>query len=225
MDDEPQRDMHAPEMRAPEMRAPEMRAPDGRAHAALRSAHGHSISPRDRVDDERGSVALRRKRMLFWLSALLILSLDVATKYLAHSEMREHARRPVLGEWLRLTLLYNPGAAFGLSLGPYSRWLFTALTIVALVILAALYRSAARTDRPRVLALGLVIGGALGNLVNRLWSVRGVVDWIDVGIGEHRWPSFNVADIGVSIGAVLLAITFWREDRAKARESSHGGAR
>lgn len=215
MGDEPQRDMSEREMRER----------DARDYEARRSARGHSTSIRDRVDDERRPVTLRRKRMLFWSSALLILSLDVATKYVAHSEMREHARQPALGDWLRLTLLYNPGAAFGLSLGPYSRWLFTALSIVALVILAALYRSAARTDHARVLAIGLVIGGALGNLVNRLWSARGVVDWIDIGIGEHRWPSFNVADIGVSIGAVLLAITFWREDRAKARESSHGGAR
>ena len=121
---------------------------------------------------------------------------------------------------MRLTLLYNPGAAFGLSLGAYSRSLFTALTILALVVLGALYRSSAPRDRTRPLALGLVVGGALGNLVNRLWSARGVVDWIDLGIGEHRWPSFNAADVGISIGAGLLAITFWREDKARARDAS-----
>ena len=170
--------------------------------------------------DTREAPVLGDKRVIFWSSALLVLTLDVITKYAAHTGMREHSRLPVLGEWLRLTLLYNPGAAFGLSLGPYSRWLFTALTFGALVIMGALYRSSAPSDRTRPLALGLVAGGALGNLVNRLWSARGVVDWIDIGIGEHRWPSFNAADIGISIGAVLLAITFWREDRAGARDAS-----
>ena len=170
--------------------------------------------------DTREESVLGDKRVTFWSSALLVLALDVVTKYAAHTGIREHSRLPVLGEWLRLTLLYNPGAAFGFSLGPYSRWLFTALAVGALVIMGALYRASSPRDRTRSLALGLVVGGALGNLVNRLWSARGVVDWIDMGIGEHRWPSFNVADIGISIGAVLLAITFWREDRAGARDSS-----
>ena len=183
-------------------------------------------------DDERADAALHDdttsggKRPLFWTVVLVILVLDIVTKYVAHTRMLEHSVREVLGDWVRLTLLYNPGAAFGLSLGPYSRWLFTALTIGALVILGNLFRATAPGDRTRTLAIGLVTGGALGNLVNRLWLARGVVDWIDVGIGEHRWPSFNVADIGVSVGAVLLAFVLWREDRALADASrEEGGGR
>lgn len=154
------------------------------------------------------------KRLTFWTATLFVLVLDIVTKYVAHTRLFEHQVLQVIGDWLRLTRLYNPGAAFGLSLGPYSRWLFTALTIGALVVLANLYRATAPGGRTRALAIGLVTGGALGNLVNRLWQSRGVVDWIDVGIGEHRWPSFNVADIGVSVGAVLLVLVLWREDRA-----------
>ena len=166
------------------------------------------------------------KRPTFWTAALLILVLDIVTKYVAHTRMPEHSVREVIGDWVRLTLLYNPGAAFGLSLGPWSRWLFTALTIGALVILRNLYRATVPGDRIRALAIGLVTGGALGNLVNRFWSSRGVVDWIDVGIAEHRWPSFNVADIGVSVGALLLALVLWREDRALADASrEQGGGR
>ena len=75
-------------------------------------------------------------------------------------------------------------------------------------------------DRIRVLALALVCGGALGNLVDRVKSGRGVVDFIDVGIGAMRWPTFNVADMAVSCGAVLLAIVLWREDTAKMRDNS-----
>ena len=81
-----------------------------------------------------------------------------------------------------------------------------------------LYRATPPGERLRPLALGLVVGGALGNLINRLWSTRGVVDFIDVGIGRHRWPTFNVADIGVTIGALALAWVFWREDRGAHRD-------
>lgn len=89
-----------------------------------------------------------------------------------------------------------------------------------LLVLGSLYRATRRGDRRRALALGLVVGGALRNLVNRFWSARGVVDWIDIGIGEHCWPAFNVADIGVSVGALLLALVFWREDRASSMQDT-----
>jgi signal peptidase II len=128
--------------------------------------------------------------------------------------------REVLGETLRLTLVFNPGAAFGLHLGPWSRWIFTALSIGALVLLWELYRSTRAGDTVRTFALSLVCGGAIGNLVDRLKSGRGVVDFIDVGVGTMRWPTFNVADMAVSCGAVLLAVVLWREDAAETAASA-----
>ncbi len=130
--------------------------------------------------------------------------------YLPHS---------VIGNTVRLTLVYNPGAAFGLHLGPYSRWIFTALTIGALALLWQLYRDTRANERWRVLAIAFVTGGAIGNLIDRLRSSRGVVDFLDVGIGTTRWPTFNVADIAVSCGAVLLAIVLWREDATRQAAS------
>jgi signal peptidase II len=127
--------------------------------------------------------------------------------------------RELVGDSLRLTLVYNPGAAFGLYLGAFSRWIFLLLTIVALVVVARLYRSTLLHERWRALALGLVSGGAMGNLINRAWSARGVVDFIDVGVGGWRWPTFNVADIGVSVGAFLLSWVIWREERHVEAES------
>lgn len=154
------------------------------------------------------------KRAAFSGALLLILVADAGTKYLAHTRIAEGDTIPLLGEAVRLTLLYNPGAAFGLQLGGYSRWIFTALASGILVWLFAMYRDAGSGDWGRALALGLVSGGALGNIVNRLWSERGVVDWIDVGVGIHRWPAFNVADIGVSVGACMLVAVLWRADKA-----------
>lgn len=154
---------------------------------------------------------------LFWPIIVFVAALDVVTKALAaRALVPQRVPHEVLGECVRLTLVYNPGAAFGLHLGPQSRWIFTALTLVALVILWRLYRATRRGDVPRVLALALVCAGALGNLIDRLRSDLGVVDFLDVGVNGTRWPTFNVADMAVSVGAILLAWVLWQEDRAIA---------
>ena len=150
---------------------------------------------------------------LFWPVLGLIAVVDFATKFLAAKRLFTGGLpREVFGEWVRFTLVRNPGAAFGLHLGSYSRWIFMALTIVALVILGFLYMSTRRGDSLRTFALALVCGGAVGNLVDRITSPYGVVDFVDIGFGESRWPTFNVADMAVSIGAVLLAWVLWGED-------------
>jgi signal peptidase II len=89
------------------------------------------------------------------------------------------------------------------------------LTLVALVVLWRMYRTSVSGEGVKVAALAMVSGGAVGNLVDRLRSSRGVVDFLDVGVGAWRWPTFNVADIAVSCGAVLLAIVLWREEEAR----------
>jgi signal peptidase II len=86
------------------------------------------------------------------------------------------------------------------------------LTVAALFILGRLYRATRDGDLLRTLAIGLVCAGAIGNLIDRIRSAQGVVDFIDVGIGDARWPTFNVADMAVSIGAFLLAWVLWGED-------------
>jgi signal peptidase II len=154
---------------------------------------------------------------LFWASALAVLAGDLITKRIVERELLPLPPVSVLGEWLQLRLVYNRGAAFGLDLGPYSRWFFTAVAIGAVVLLFRLARKSPAADRLRLLACGLVAGGAAGNLVDRLRHSRGVVDFIDVGIGSLRWPTFNVADMGVTCGAILLAISLWQEDSRRTR--------
>jgi signal peptidase II len=154
---------------------------------------------------------------LFWGVLATVVALDVVTKVLAVANLSpQHIPHDVLGEHLRFTLVYNPGAAFGLNLGPYSRWIFMALTIGALVVLWRLYQATRQGDLYRTLALGLVCGGAVGNLIDRVRSPLGVVDFIDVGLRDMRWPTFNVADMAVSIGAFLLAWVLWGEERETA---------
>ena len=156
----------------------------------------------------------------FWPILFVVTLVDVITKAVAERQLLPRGiPHEVLGNGLRFTLVYNPGAAFGLNLGPQSRWIFAGLTLVALVILGRLYRTTRAGHVARSVALALVCAGALGNLLDRMRSFFGVVDFIDVGVGDARWPTFNVADMAVSVGAALLAWVLWQEDReARADE-------
>ena len=160
----------------------------------------------------------RSNAALFWPVLAIIVVADYVTKRMAvEALVPQRLPHEVFGDAVRLSLVYNPGAAFGLHLGQYSRWIFTVLTVAALVILWRLYRATRAGDAVRTLALSLVCGGAIGNLIDRLRSSLGVVDFIDVGIGDMRWPTFNVADMAVSTGAFLLAYVLWGEDREAAQ--------
>jgi signal peptidase II len=153
----------------------------------------------------------------FWGILAVVVVLDVWTKWLAVQHL-SRIPRPILGDWFTLQLVYNPGAAFGINVGQYSRGLFLVLALVALVVLGSMVRTTKPGDYARFIALGLVCGGAVGNLIDRVRSARGVVDFIDVGIGTHRWPTFNVADMAVFCGAVLLAYVLWIEGREAERK-------
>jgi signal peptidase II len=151
---------------------------------------------------------------LFWPVVAVVTFVDVITKAIAvRLLVPQRVPHEVLGEAVRFTLVYNRGAAFGLHVGPYSRMVFMTLTLVALAILAWLYQSTRERHMSRVLALALVCGGAIGNLIDRVRSDLGVVDFIDIGLGDSRWPTFNVADMAVSAGAFLLAWVLWEDDR------------
>jgi signal peptidase II len=162
------------------------------------------------------------RRVTFWLIAAVVIALDLVTKRWAETSLVLYQPVQVAGDWVRWRLIYNPGAAFGLHLGPWSRWIFLVIAVVAVVVLYRLARSSRGTDLVRQVSLGAVTGGAIGNLVDRIRGPQGVVDFLDVGVGATRWPTFNVADIGVSCGAVVLAVSLWREDSQRAASTADG---
>jgi signal peptidase II len=96
-----------------------------------------------------------------------------------------------------------------ISLGRASRVVFTVLAVAMIGVIVGMYRKTADNETLQPVALALIAGGALGNLLDRLRSVRGVVDFIDVGIGDSRFWTFNVADSGVTCGAILLMLVLW----------------
>lgn len=141
-----------------------------------------------------------------------IVLVDYVTKRLIQDHFHLYQQVEVIGDYFRLTFIYNPGAAFGIHLGPYSRIIFLVLSVVALAALAGMYWMTPVRDRVRLTSISLICAGAIGNLIDRIRSERGVVDFLDVGIGDLRWPVFNVADIAVTTGAIFLALSLWREE-------------
>ena len=156
---------------------------------------------------------------IFWGAATTVVALDVLTKFLVERIVVDpHVPHRVIGDVVRITLAYNTGAAFSMSLGPLSRYIFGAFAVIALVILWRLYRECKPEDRLKALALGLAWGGAAGNLIDRIRSERGVVDFIDIGVGSVRFWTFNVADSAVTVGAVLLGWVLLQEDRRQQHQ-------
>ena len=147
--------------------------------------------------------------------AAVIFVADLVTKYVALGRLRPGVPVPVVDGFFSLTLVMNPGLAFGM-LGdvPESlRWMVGLLSVGALVVLAA--RVLPGGGRWSQLALGLVFGGAAGNLVDRV-RFGAVVDFLDFYWRAYHWPAFNVADSAISVGVTLLALRMLVETPAKA---------
>jgi signal peptidase II len=157
----------------------------------------------------------------FWTISLTIVLVDVATKRFAVTQLSPpYVPHDIIGDFLRFTLAYNPGGAMSLSLGPQSRWWFSLLAIATLLILAYMYKQTSPDDRLQISSIALICGGAVGNLIDRIRSARGVVDFIDIGIGTHRFWTFNIADVGVTLGTAtltwILCVRASRDERRSA---------
>ena len=158
----------------------------------------------------------RARDRIFWSVLLTLAIADIVTKRWAEGALELHLPEEVVGHWLRWTLTYNTGAAMNISVGGASRGVFSVIAVVMIGYLFTLDRQTPRTERAVPAALGMVIAGAFGNLLDRLRHGKGVVDFIDVGTAEWRFWTFNVADMGVTVGALLLAFLMWRDERATA---------
>jgi signal peptidase II len=152
--------------------------------------------------------------MVFLLTGALVVVLDVLTKRLVATTFHPHEVRQVVGDYIRLTYIHNPGAAFGLF--PGSRWPLIAISIAAVIVVAYVAWNR-RHNWSAILPLGLILGGAVGNLIDRV-RMGEVVDFVQVGIPPNYWPVFNVADSAVSVGVVWLALGMMRSGRQEVPE-------
>jgi signal peptidase II len=133
-----------------------------------------------------------------FLPAILIVVVDQITKYLFWSNGQNYV---IIDGFLNITLVKNAGAAFGMFQG--GRAFFIAASVVAAVLITYLGMKLPRAERARRIWLGLILGGAVGNLIDRA-RFGEVVDFLQIGFQGHYWPVFNVADIGVTVGAAML---------------------
>jgi signal peptidase II len=140
----------------------------------------------------------------FLLPAAAVILLDQLTKQFFWHLGKNF---DVIDGIMRITLLKNPGAAFGVYQG--GRTFFLVASIVASIVVAYVGLRTPSIQTGRRLLLGLILGGALGNLIDRVLAGE-VIDFIDIGIGQTRWPVFNIADLAVTIGAVGLVLVFAR---------------
>lgn len=138
---------------------------------------------------------------------VLVLLLDQLTKAWVRAELTLGEPVRVLGDWFRFLYIHNEGAAFGLHVGRYSPVFFLVVASLVSVAVLVLYAQTPLEQRVERFALALILGGALGNIIDRIRWER-VVDFIQVGVDGHYWPIFNVADSAVTVGVVILAYEY-----------------
>lgn len=149
--------------------------------------------------------------MALFLPAILIVVLDQISKYLFWHNGRNYE---IVDGFFNITLVKNAGAAFGMFQG--GRAFFIAASVVAVVLITYLGVKLPREDRGRRIWLGFILGGAVGNLIDRALFGE-VVDFVQIGFRGHYWPVFNVADVGVTVGASMLILyAIWPRRNARS---------
>ncbi|MBD3278935.1 MAG: signal peptidase II [Candidatus Aegiribacteria sp.] len=157
----------------------------------------------------------RRIALAGYAMALATAVVDQISKRLALASLEMHQPVEVIGDLLRFTFAWNRGAAFSLPwAGPTFLAVITAAAVVAIGAVIWKYQGGSKLF---LFGLGLVMGGALGNLLDRFFYGK-VADFIDVGIGSSRWPTFNVADIAITAGGILLILLYKREPGTPDKE-------
>jgi signal peptidase II len=158
-----------------------------------------------------------RFKLSYAVFFVFLVLLDQVTKLMVASHMQLGESRNLLGDVLRLTFVKNPGGAFSVYLGSYH--IMFAVTIGVIVLLVFMFVKG--IIRPETVmgkvALTMVFAGAAGNFIDRI-RMKEVIDFLDMGIGFHRWPVYNVADIAITFGMILLFITYSRQGNTAETE-------
>jgi signal peptidase II len=178
-------------------------------------------SPAESAAETPAGTAAGKGRFL--LLSLAVLAADQWTKWMVDLHLPEHAVEAVIPGLLNLTHVRNTGVAFGLFAAAgrgAGTWLLTALGLAALGLVGLYFWRVPRHNRLLQAALALVLGGAVGNLIDRV-AAGAVTDFIDVYVGTYHWHTFNVADSAISVGIAFIA---WDTLVAHRRAASSGQA-
>jgi len=160
---------------------------------------------------------LEKKNILFLAIAGLVILLDQLTKSWIIATIRLHDAYPVIDGFFNIIYVRNPGAAFGFLAGAspvFRSVFFLAVTLAAILLILHYLRQTRIEEISLVLSLALILAGAVGNLIDRI-RFGEVIDFLDVYIGVHHWPAFNVADAAITTGASVLVILLLGKRKVK----------
>lgn len=156
--------------------------------------------------------------MLLYAVALTVAALDQLTKLYIERTLTLGEGIPVIPEFFHISYVLNPGAAFGFLAGSHPAFrnpFFIGVSILAVFLIVYYHRRAKEKGTFFVLGLSLILGGAVGNLIDRL-RIGMVVDFLDFHIGSYHWPAFNVADAAITTGVFLMLLDLLRESKKPA---------
>jgi signal peptidase II len=168
--------------------------------------------------------------MIRYIYFAVLLALDQITKVIAYTQLEEGVPVPVVPGFFNFTLVYNPGAAFGLFSGlpdTYRRITLLVVSVVALIVVVRFMLKDAKDDVIAQYALIAILSGAIGNIIDRVRFDR-VVDFLDVYWGSYHWPAFNIADSAISVGVTVLIIRILfapqaQEEKSPSKDSAELG--
>jgi len=151
---------------------------------------------------------LQQRRMLLFLLAAIILILDQTSKFIVCRIILPGGSFPVIKNIFHLTHVQNQGAAFGLF--PNQTLFFIGITLFTILLILFFHQRISKEGSSPSWALGLILGGAIGNLIDRI-RLKAVIDFLDFSLKDHHWPSFNIADSAITIGAIILFVSLFRK--------------
>lgn len=178
------------------------------SEAATVVSDSAEAATKDRSPARGGS---RRSRYL--VLSLFVLVLDQWSKWLVEVKLADRGSLEVIPNLLDFTYVRNTGVAFGLFAAhgdETGKWILTGLGLAALLFVGYYFKAVPLRDRPLLVALALVLGGAVGNLLDRALS-GAVTDFVDFYVGTYHWHTFNVADSAISIGITIMVLATFRK--------------
>ncbi len=161
---------------------------------------------------EEDSILRDRLSAVFLIATLAVLGLDQLSKVYVQDSFSLYESATIIPGLFSLTYVTNTGVAFGLMGGKGNAWkqyLFPAINACAMVFIVYYFRQLRAKGRWTALALGAILGGAMGNTIDRL-RLGSVVDFLDFYLGRQHWPAFNIADAAITCGAIYIALSVLR---------------
>jgi signal peptidase II len=164
---------------------------------------------------------MKRKYWVLLITCLVVISLDQFTKYTVQKNLPLHHRVEVIPGFFNLTHVRNTGGAFGVfggEKGGIGSILFVVVSLIAVGAIVFFFIKIKEHEKTLALSFSLILGGAIGNLIDRL-RYGEVVDFLDFHLSAYHWPAFNIADSAICIGIGLMALEVLIRDRKKSVKS------